>query len=129
MPEFSSTSRGQLMTCHDDLIRLFVEVVKEFDCKIIIGHRIKWEQDEAFKDKMSKVKWPNSLHNKYPSRAVDVIPYPVDWKDEDRNHMFGGYVLGVAKQLRIRVRWGHDWNKNKKLDDQKFIDSPHYELY
>lgn len=49
-------------------------------------------------------------------------------KDFGRWYYFGGYVLGVADELGIDVRWGGDWNSNRKVDDQSFDDLPHFEL-
>ena len=74
MPLFSQTSKARLSTAHPDLQRLFNEVVKHWDCTIVCGHRGKEEQDKAFAEGKSKVKWPNGRHNKLPSLAVDVMP-------------------------------------------------------
>lgn len=48
--------------------------------------------------------------------------------DLARWYYFGGYVCGVASELGIPVRWGGDWNGNRKVDDQTFHDLPHFEL-
>ena len=104
MPRFSAKSKSRLNTCDKRLVELFNEVVKGFDCTIIEGHRGKEKQDAAFNKGNSKVKFPNGKHNKSPSVAVDVAPYPIDWKDRDRFHYFGGYVLGIAAKMGLRIR-------------------------
>jgi hypothetical protein len=54
-------------------------------------------------------------------------------KDTARWYYFGGYVLGVSDQLNkqgsigTRLRWGGDWNTNRKLDDNRFDDLAHFE--
>ena len=51
-----------------------------------------------------------------------MVPYPIDWDDRDRFHYFGGYVLGVAKQMGLNIRWGGDWNQDTQSKDIKFDD-------
>jgi peptidoglycan L-alanyl-D-glutamate endopeptidase CwlK len=140
MPSFSQASAAKLATCDARLVRLFSEAVKHVDCTVLTGKRGKAEQDEAFETGHSKLKWPASKHNcPLPSdpskedpnglsRAVDVAPYPIDWKDRDRFVLFAGFVIGLAKSMGIPLRWGGDWNRNWKVSDEKFQDLPHFEL-
>ena len=134
MPSFGERSLGNLGECHADLQVLFGEVVKAFDCSVIEGHRPEAEQEAAFAAGKSKLKWPQSKHNQQPALAADVVPYPVDWNDIKRFYLFGGYVLGVAEQLRRdgrishAVRWGGDWDQDFTWKDQTFHDLPHFEL-
>jgi hypothetical protein len=129
MPSFSDASITKLSTCDGRLIKVFNIVIVEFDCTIIEGHRPEERQDELFRTGFSKVEWPDSEHNVIPSRAVDSLPYPIDWEDWERNRTFGGYVLGVASQLDIPLRWGGDWDRDWTLNDQTFIDLPHFEIW
>lgn len=128
MPKFSEASRAKLATCHPDLQRLFNEVVKHFDCRVTDGHRCEEMQELYYAMKRSKVRYPNSKHNSMPSMAVDVIPYPVNWKDKDRFYHFAGFVKGLASQMGLRIRWGGDWDGDTDLHDQTFVDFPHFEL-
>jgi len=128
MPRFSTKSRSKLHTCDERLVDLFNEVVKGFDCTIIEGHRGKKAQNEAFNKGNSKVKFPNGKHNQSPSVAVDVAPYPIDWSDRDRFHYFSGYVLGIASQMGLKIRWGGDWDMDTKTKDNKFDDLVHFEI-
>ena len=129
MPRFGKKSKSQLSTCEKDLQRLFNEVVKHFDCTVIEGHRGAERQNNAYKQGKSKLKFPEGKHNKTPSVAVDVIPYPIDWEDRDRHHLFSGFVLGVASQMGIKIRWGGDWDMDTKTKDNRFDDLVHFELY
>ena len=128
MPKFSRKSRKRLNTCDEDLIFLFEEVVKYFDCSVLEGHRGKRLQNKYFKEGKSKLKYPEGNHNKKPSTAVDVVPYPIDWNDRERMTYFAGYVKGIALILGIPIRWGGDWNGNNDLKDNNFDDLPHFEL-
>jgi peptidoglycan L-alanyl-D-glutamate endopeptidase CwlK len=120
MPSFGPRSTSRLNSCHEDLIRLFTEVVKEFDCTIICGHRDARAQNEAFVNGFSKVDFPNSKHNKFPSLAVDVGPWPLDFNDYAAFEELGKVVLRKAAELGIKVKWGRDFKSLK--------DYPHWEL-
>lgn len=128
MPYFSEISKVKLNTCHSDLIRLFNEVVKHFDCTIVCGHRGETAQTEAYEAGLSTLQWPDSKHNKMPSMAVDVWPYPIDWTDKERAYHFAGFVKGIAIAMGIDIRWGGDWDSDTDVHDQNFYDLPHFEL-
>ena len=128
MPRFGKTSKKRLATCEEELQNLFKEVVKHFDCSVLVGYRGRNEQDTAFESGHSKVKWPNGKHNKKPSFAVDVAPYPIDWDDRERFIYFGGFVKGCAFRMDIPLRWGGDWDNDNQLSDNNFDDLVHFEL-
>jgi len=111
------------------LIRLFENVVRDFDCSVLEGHRSEARQRELYAAGKSKVSWPHSKHNKNPSMAGDVAPYPIDWEDEGRFYYFAGFVLARAASMGISIRWGGDWNRNRHMDDQDFNDLVHFELF
>ena len=128
MPKFGTRSKDRLLTCHRDIIRVFNEVIQYVDCSVLEGHRGQELQDKYFKAGNSKAKYPNGKHNGIPSRAIDVVPYPIDWEDRDRQHLFAGFVLGIAKSLGVKMRWGGCWKDDYKPKNNKFYDSPHFEL-
>lgn len=128
MPTFSQSSLRRLHSCDQRLQDLFIKVVRFHDCRILEGHRGEEAQNEAYHNNRSTVRWPNSKHNKLPSLAVDVAPYPVDWEDLDRFRVFAGFVLGVATVMGIELRWGGDWDSDWDYTDQRFHDLPHFEL-
>ncbi|MDP8275893.1 MAG: hypothetical protein RAO92_05775 [Candidatus Euphemobacter frigidus] len=128
MPAYSEKSKAKLATCHPMLRTVFGAVIQAFDNTILCGHRGQKEQDAAFDSGRSRVKFPNGKHNQVPSLAVDTAPYPIDWKNIKRFIYFGGFVMGVAFALGIKLRWGGDWDSDTKLDDQNFNDYPHFEL-
>jgi len=128
MPKFGSTSKKRLSTCEKDLQLLFKEVVRGFDCTIVCGYRGEEAQNEAYKRGNSKVKYPHGRHNANPSRAVDVTPYPVDWNDRERQTLFAGFVIGIARGMGINLRWGGDWDQDWQVKDNMFDDFPHFEI-
>lgn len=135
MPSFSQASLDKLFDVHVDLRTLFLEVIKYVDCTIICGYRNKEAQDKAFADGNSKLRWPNGQHNKRPSMAVDVAPYPLPpWSKTVDFIYFGGYVMGIAQMLyeqgkiSHKIRYGGDFSMNNRVSDEKFLDTVHFEL-
>lgn len=128
MFRFTENSKKKLNTCHPELKRLFYEVVKHYDCTVIEGHRSEKRQAELYRTGYSQVDAGKSKHNSLPSKAIDVAPCPVDWKDEASFYHFVGYVTGIARMMGINIRTGADWNGNNNLHDQSFFDLAHFEL-
>ena len=128
MPRFGKRSKERLSTCHKDLQLVFNEVIRYVDCSILEGHRGEDRQNSLYEEGKTKVRYPNGRHNASPSRAVDVTPYPVNWEDRERQTLFAGFVLGVANQMGITLRWGGDWDQDFEVQDNKFDDFPHFEL-
>ena len=128
MPRFGKTSRTRLSTCHEDLQKVFNEVIKHTDCSILCGHRGEEAQRAAVASGHSKKAWPLGRHNKKPSLAVDVSPYPVEWDNLERFTLFAGFVLGIAKSMEIELIWGNDWDGDFDTKDTNFRDYPHFQL-
>jgi peptidoglycan L-alanyl-D-glutamate endopeptidase CwlK len=132
MPKFGKDSlavRGQL---HPDLQRVVDEVIKYVDIKLVEGFRGRTAQNIAFAKGNSEKQWPLSNHNKWPSYAVDAVPFPVDWSDKAANLERYVFVAGVFHtvgiQLSLPIRWGGDWNSNNDMRDENFRDRDHFEL-
>lgn len=128
MNTFSQQSLDRLKTCEHDLQELMHHVLNVHDCTILEGHRTEAAQNEYFRTGKSKVQYPDSKHNRYPSIGVDVAPYPIDWNNTKRFYFFAGIVKGVAESMNIKIRWGGDWDSDNDLDDQTFMDLVHFEL-
>ncbi len=134
MPKFSQSSFSKLSTCHLDLQALFFEVIKYFDCTIIEGYRNKADQEKAFAAGNTQLHWPEGNHNRNPSMAVDVAPYPIDWTNSKRMYWFAGFVMGIAQKLKDEgrmthsIRFGGDWDRDDDIDDEKFKDLVHFDI-
>lgn len=126
--KFSKTSKTKLLSCDVRLQHLFSVVVKHYDCTVICGHRSQKAQDDAYRKGLSKLRYPASKHNVFPSRAVDVAPYPTLFSDINQCYHFAGFVLGVAAVLRLPIRCGADFNMNNIVSDETFRDLTHFEL-
>ena len=128
MARFGSKSKKNLATCDERLQKIFNEVIKHVDCSVLEGHRSKERQNKLYEEGKTKVKYPMGRHNSNPSRAVDVTPYPIDWEDRERQTLFAGFVLGIARSMGIKLRWGGDWDQDFEVKDNRFDDFPHFEI-
>jgi len=129
---YGPTSKRRLAECHIDIQVVFNRVILYRDCSVLVGHREQEAQQHAFDTGKSTLVWPESKHNKMPSDGVDVAPWfdvapHIRWNDRDSFYHFGGFVLGVAAELGIRLRWGGDWDGDQDLHDQKLMDLVHFE--
>jgi peptidoglycan L-alanyl-D-glutamate endopeptidase CwlK len=128
MPRYSKRSKDRLATCDTRLQEIFNEVIKYVDCSVLEGHRSKERQNKLYDEGRTKVKYPNGRHNSSPSKAVDVTPYPVNWEDRERQTLFAGFVLGLARAMGHKLRWGGDWDMDFQVMDNRFDDFPHFEI-
>lgn len=141
MNKYGKKSATNLKECHRDLQIIFAVVLIGWDNSVLTGAREEEEQTEAFLSGNSKLRWPLSRHNKKPSMAADVTPYPIpkDWGENDPDEyakfrFFAFYVVGIADCLLAcnvithQIRWGGDWDMDKDVTDQTFNDLIHFEL-
>ena len=120
MASYSKSSKDKLKTCDPRIIEIMNVVIQIVDVTILCGHRGEMEQNKAFEDGRSNAKYGKSLHNKEPSEAVDVAPYPIDWNDTERFARLAGVVESVAFILGYKIRWGGDF--------KSICDMPHFEI-
>lgn len=130
MPKFSKASLDRLATLHPDLQKVLNEAIKHFDFAITCGHRSKEAQDAAYEQKKSQVRWPNSKHNSFPSKAVDVAPYVegIRWDDVEGFTLLAGLIKGIAVMMGVKLRIGIDWDGDLLVIEHGFKDRPHIEL-
>lgn len=92
--------------------------------------------------KLSKVTWVghplSSNHRKKADgfgHAVDLYPYPVSLvlnaKPKEYEPLFDKIAKAMfeaAKQLKISIRWGADWDLDNLPRERGETDNPHFEL-
>lgn len=128
MPTFSQQSEERLATCDERLQLIARAAIEVMDFVVMEGHRNKEAQNVAVARGNSQVSWPNGKHNSMPSRAMDVAPYPIDWKDTERFVLLHGVIKCIAHDLGIKIRHGIDWDSDLNMREEKFRDYPHIEL-
>lgn len=117
---FGKSSLKQRETLHSDLQKVVDEVSKEVNCSILCGHRGQEDQDKAYSEGKSKLRWPNSRHNTFPSEAVDLAPFPCDWGNIKSFKDLAVKVKEAAERVNVEIEWGGDWSS--------FRDYPHFQL-
>jgi|SRR3990167_1636574 len=132
MYSFGSLSLKRLDTCDDRIKKVLREVIKIFDFTILEGFRNEVDQNLAYARGHSKVRWPEGKHNKSPSLAVDIAPFPIDWSSKEaatqRFIYLAGHVMSEARRQGIPLRWGGDWDGNNDTRDERFRDLGHFEI-
>jgi len=150
MAKFGRTSANNLSTCHRDLQILCEAMIVNYDFSVVFGHRSMAIQNALFK-KGRKLK-PDALgdkredyiivnraqvvtyrgfekpsnHNKFPSLAVDIIPYPSGWSNANKIYELAGFAKATYLELKAvgaiesEMTFGSDW-KNP-------ADPPHIEI-
>lgn len=123
---FGKRSETNLQGVHPDLVKVVRRalVMSEIDFSVIEGLRTKERQAQLFKQGATKTL--NSRH--LTGHAVDIVPYPLDWNNLAAFGKLAKAMFAAAKELKIPIRWGGDWNRNGRSDDEKFYDGPHFEL-
>lgn len=125
MAQFGATSKSRLLTCHVDIQTVMNTAIIDtpIDFTIVCGFRNQEDQDKAYAQGYSRLKWPNGKHNKMPSRAVDIAPIvngDVIWNDNVLFEKLSKHVLKCAEAVNVNLTWGGAW-----VD---FPDRPHYQL-
>jgi peptidoglycan L-alanyl-D-glutamate endopeptidase CwlK len=127
MPKFSKTSLERLNTCHHLLQTLMKRVVERTDITVLCGHRSQEEQNVAFAKGASRLMWPLSHHNAYPSTAVDIAPWPIAWHDISRFKDVAEVVIEEWCEMEVAgmsegylLEWGGSW--------KNFKDFPHFQI-
>ena len=121
---FSKTSLDRLEGVDARLQDWAFQMIKIRDCTIAYGVRTEEEQRELVAKGASKTM--NSRH--LTGHALDIYPYPINWKHINDFYVFAGIGLGVAHMMGIPLRWGGDWDMDWDLYDQNFNDLGHFEI-
>ena len=126
MYSFSRTSAARLSTCHEDLIHIFLEAIKDSPIDFGIpphgGKRTAEEQNELFNKGASRCDGYNKKSRHQSGLACDIYAYvngKASW-DEKHLTLIAGHILGTANRLGYELEWGGNWTS--------FIDMPHFEL-
>lgn len=124
--QFSQSSKDKLRGVHPDLVKVvsLALSISEVDFKVIEGVRTQERQAYLFKTHATKTMQSRHL----TGHAIDIVPLPVVWNNLAAFGTVAKAMFKASEQLKIPIRWGGDWNRNGRSDDEKFYDGPHFEL-
>ena len=129
MYQFGKTSKRKLSECDEKLQRIAYVAITGYGFTVVCGHRNEQEQNTAYENGFSELKFPDSKHNSTPSMAMDIIPDAGGWNaGREQFILMIGTIKGVALSLGIPIRCGIDFNMDNNLQNDNFIDSAHVEL-
>ena len=131
MPNFGAKSLEKRAKLHPDMVKVIDRAIEIYD--FTIGQTIRTEEQHAdhIARGMTRVTYDKTRHKPNAdglSEAVDIIPWPIDWKALNRFFFLAGIMFQAAAEVGVEIVWGGDWNNNKVFTDQDFNDLPHFEL-
>lgn len=128
---WSPASQQRLDTV-DPQLQQVVEATRDIvDMTIVTGHRGEHEQELAVQQGRSQVHWPHGKHNAFPSKAVDIQPYPYPTTNaalREQLSYIAGIMVAMGHKLGVTIRWGGDWDSDGELSDNTFDDLFHFEV-
>lgn len=115
---FGERSKGVRDSLCPQLVHVVNLVADVMNVALTSGHRGREEQTQLHIDGYG-IAWPRSYHNHYPSEAVDIAPYPVDYDDLTRFYELMGIVQGICIAHGYKVTCGGHWKRR---------DFPHFQV-
>ncbi len=132
MHKLSKASQKELDTCVAHWYVIIMILLRLIDVKVTCGFRGEDQQNTEYAEGDSTKKWPESKHNKLPSPAIDIHPYPIDFEDRDRYVHMAGMVIAIGALVGVEIRWGGKWRKDVDIKDNKKVtgldDLGHFEI-
>lgn len=114
---------SKLLQAHPIMSDWFKFVKTKFSsAHISWSFRDEKNQNEAFEKGLSKLKWPDSMHNKMGSRALDLFELGEDGKayfHSDWYQKINEETLNAA----LPIRWGGTFKTFKDMDHFEMVEA------
>lgn len=127
------TSLARLQGVDETLVNVVKRAIQisEVDFSVLEGLRTLQRQRELYAQGRTApgkiVTW--TMKSKHlEGKAVDLVPYPLDWNDLKKFDKISKAMFAAAKEQGVKLRWGADWNSNGKPREKGEYDSPHFEI-
>lgn len=123
MPTLGKRSQKHRDSCVDELADVLDDAINNYDFSVIWGHRGEKAQNKAFNEGNSKARWPMSKHNTKPSKAFDVVPYPLGFKASDEEfYIMALHIFAAAVRQGVKIKWGGHFKSIRDLAHFEIID-------
>lgn len=127
------TSLARLKGVDECLVKVVKRAIEisEIDFTVMEGVRTLDRQRELYAQGRTApgkiVTW--TMKSKHiEGKAVDLVPYPLDWNDLDKFDKIKNAMFQAAKEIDVNLRWGADWDRDGNYREKGEYDSPHFEL-
>ncbi len=131
--KLGKTSLARLVGVDECLVKVVMRAIEisEVDFTVMEGKRTLERQRELYAQGRTApgkiVTWTmNSRH--IEGKAVDLVPYPLDWNDLEKFDKIKDAMFQAAREIDVNLRWGADWDGDGKYREKGEYDSPHFEL-
>lgn len=117
---------------HPVLVRVVYHLGQVFPVQVIEGARKPERQRLLYNSGASQtLESYHLIQETGYAHAVDLAPLidgPLDWSDLHEFWMMGGAVQAIAKEWKIPLIWGRNWDGDNSYKDQSFNDFPHIQI-
>lgn len=131
--KLGKTSLARLKGVDETLVNVVKRAIEisDVDFTVLEGVRTLERQRELYAQGRTApgkiVTW--TMKSKHlEGKAVDLVPYPLDWNDLKKFDKISKAMFAAAKEQGVKLRWGADWNSNGKPREKGETDSPHFEI-
>lgn len=127
------TSLARLKGVDEQLVNIVKRAIEisEVDFTVLEGVRTLDRQRELYAQGRTApgkiVTWTMKSRH-IEGKAVDLVPYPLDWNDLDKFDKIKNAMFQAAKEIDVNLRWGADWDGDGNYREKGEYDSPHFEL-
>ena len=131
--KLGKTSLARLQGVDETLVNVVKRAIEisEVDFTVMEGVRTLERQRELYAQGRTApgkiVTWTMKSRH-IEGKAVDLVPYPLDWNDLEKFNKIKDAMLQAARELDVNLRWGADWDGDGKYREKGEYDSPHFEI-
>jgi peptidoglycan L-alanyl-D-glutamate endopeptidase CwlK len=131
--KLGKTSLDRLQGVDETLVNVVKRAIEisEVDFTVLEGVRTLERQRELYAQGRTApgkiVTWTMKSRH-IEGKAVDLVPYPLDWNDLDKFNKIKDAMFQAAKELDVNLRWGADWDGDGNYREKGEYDSPHFEI-
>lgn len=131
--KLGKTSLARLKGVDETLVNVVKRAIEisEVDFTVLEGVRTLERQRELYAQGRTApgkiVTWTMKSRH-IEGKAVDLVPYPLDWNDLEKFNKIKDAMFQAARELDVNLRWGADWDGDGNYREKGEYDSPHFEI-
>ena len=131
--KLGKTSLARLQGVDETLVNVVKRAIEisEVDFTVLEGVRTLERQRELYAQGRTEpgkiVTWTMKSRH-IEGKAVDLVPYPLDWNDLEKFNKIKDAMFQAARELDVNLRWGADWDGDGNYRENGEYDSPHFEI-